>query len=377
MRSEASAAAAQPAGATATDPVEAPPTRATGTTSPLPLIYILSSGRSGSTLLDQLLGLDPAIWTLGELQVLPWELREQRAPCGCGVPLERCRFFGPLLTELPLASDEAKLEHFREAHGFGRVWRRGLVGDLLLGRPRGARRGPARAYGELNRRLLARLFQAAHAQSPVPLRYLVDSSKDPYRLAWLAASGHFALKVVHIYKDPRAFVHSMTRREGARLSTTLRFTLRWIIENGLMAYQGATLPTDNFFSLNYATLAGDPEKALANLGRFLGIRFAPGLHERLRERELHAVSGNEMRWQQDALSLDQRWRSDMPAWARWLTSALTWPWWALLMGRTRNRVENSPQASMAGTPSESEAATASPEQAAPVCNATSAHTRAA
>jgi hypothetical protein len=311
---------------------------------PLPLIYIVSSGRSGSTLLDLLLGQHPSIWTLGELQVLPWELREHRAPCACGQPLERCSFFGPLLQSLQLASPKAKLEHFRESHGFGRVWRWGLIGDLICGRPRAERRAQAAAYGELNARILGQLHGAAARQSSAPLRYLVDSSKDPYRLAWLASSGRFDLKVVHLYKDPRAFVHSMTRREGARPATVLRFALRWLIENGLMAYQGATLPPENFTSLNYASLAGQPEQTLSALGRFLGVEFEINHHQRLRQGEQHAISGNEMRWQQDALQLDERWRRDMPAWARWTTTLLTWPWWLLARKKDRSQAATSPSA---------------------------------
>lgn len=323
----------------AATPTPAPRVRerpaAPGVPAPLPLIYILSSGRSGSTLLDLLLGQHERIWTLGELQVLPWELREHRAPCACGAPLESCDFFGPLLAELPLSSAGARLERFRESHGFGRVLRGPLLGDLLLGGPRGARRAEAEAYAELNARLLTRLWSAARERQPAGLEYLVDSSKDPYRLAWLAASGRFALKVIHVYKDPRAFVHSMTRREGARAGSVLRFSGRWAVENALMSYLGSTLPPQSFLNLEYESLAGDPDRALARIGRFLGLEFPAGHGQRLRSERLHAISGNEMRWQQSGIELDQRWRQELPAWARRLTAAATWPWWLLRAGRRR------------------------------------------
>jgi hypothetical protein len=326
--------AAAPAPASSIEPAPAP----------LPLIYILSSGRSGSTLLDLLLGQHERLWTLGELQVLPWELREKRAPCACGLGLEQCAFFGPLLGSLPLASGAARLEHFRESHGFGRVLRGRLLLDLLLGAPRGRRRAQAAAYAQLNAELLARLWSAARERQPAGLDYLVDSSKDLYRLAWLAASGRFALKVIHVYKDPRAFVHSMTRREGASPASVLRFAARWLIENALMAYLGSTLPPQNFLCLDYETLAGDPQRALERLGRFLGLEFAADHGQRLRREELHAISGNEMRWQPSGIELDQRWRQELPAWARRLTSALTWPWWLLRAGRRAERSgERAPQ----------------------------------
>jgi hypothetical protein len=317
---------------------------------PLPLIYILSSGRSGSTLLDLLLGQHERMWTLGELQVLPWELREHRAPCACGQPLEDCEFFGPLLPSLPLASGAARLEHFRESHGFGRVLRSQLLLDLLLGGPRGRRRQQAAAYAELNAELLRRLWSAAQKRQPAGLAYLVDSSKDLYRLAWLATSGRFALKVIHVYKDPRAFVHSMTRREGARPGSVLRFATRWLIENALMAYLGSTLPPQNFLCLDYETLAGDPQSALLRLGRFLGLELAPNHGQRLRRETVHAISGNEMRWQPSSIELDQRWRKDLPDWARRLTGVLTWPWWLLRAGRHLERAAERPTETAADRP---------------------------
>src|SRR5438270_2363933 len=57
------------------------------------LVYIASSGRSGSTVLELLLGAHSACWTLGEFHVLPWLLRTNVKPCGCGSPVAQCPFW--------------------------------------------------------------------------------------------------------------------------------------------------------------------------------------------------------------------------------------------------------------------------------------------
>jgi hypothetical protein len=67
----------------------------------LPLVYILSNGRSGTTLLDLLLGAHPRVWTVGEVQNLPWEMRYPRAPCGCGNPVQESPFWAPILHDIP------------------------------------------------------------------------------------------------------------------------------------------------------------------------------------------------------------------------------------------------------------------------------------
>ena len=47
------------------------------------LLYILGKGHSGSTLLDLLMGTHPQIWTLGEAQKFPIDLKKNNL-CGCG-----------------------------------------------------------------------------------------------------------------------------------------------------------------------------------------------------------------------------------------------------------------------------------------------------
>ena len=158
------------------------------------------------------------------------------------------------------------------------------------------------------------------------VKWLVDASKDPYRLAYLAESGQFDLRVVHLVKDPRAFVHSMTRTdERLEKSRVLRFGLRWGVENRLMRrYLEAGLEPDQWRAVRYEDLAGDPASTLSELFGWLGVDSAFPAHEAFREASNHAVSGNQMRWQSGGVRLDQKWRAQLPAWARaaaWTLSA--------------------------------------------------------
>ena len=281
---------------------------------PVPLVYVLSNGRSGSTLLDLLLGSHPRVWTLGELQVLPHELREQRAPCGCGEPVGACPFWTGVLPELETDGAPPRLEHFREAHGFGRVVRPEHLCDLVRGRAHGARAASAAAYADRTVSVLRAAWRAALERSTEPVEWLVDASKDPYRLLWLRHHPELDLRVVHLYKDPRAFVHAMRRgHERGRATTTLRFAARWRIENGLMSRLYRTLPAERRLALHYEDLAADPAAACTRVARVLDVRpdrFDPST---FRERENHAISGNSMRWREEGVVLDETWRSELPA----------------------------------------------------------------
>lgn len=293
----------------------------------IPLVYVVSNGRSGSTLLDLLLGANPECWSVGELQILPWELKENRAPCGCGTPIEECDFWSPLIEDRSFEDGPAPLHHFRDAHGFGKVLRREHLLALFSGKP--ARRDSKRAveYADRTADLLARVLPRAEARRGRSVRWMIDASKDPYRLFWLASSERFDLRVVHLTKDPRAFVHSMTRRlEEQRLGPVLRYSARWVVENALMrAVTERALAPEQVRRIRYEDLAGDPETTLGELGEWLGVEDLPASVRTFREVENHAVSGNEMRWRAGNVRLDERWRREMPAVARRLTDLTTLP----------------------------------------------------
>ena len=284
------------------------------TTQRIPLIYILSNGRSGSTLLDLLLGTHPSVWSVGEAQILPWEVREARTPCGCGEPLEACKFWGPLLPELPLEGEEVPLEIFREAHGRGRVLRAGLLPGLWFGKSPARAMERAQAYGDANFRFFAEVGRAASRQVGEPIAWLVDASKDPYRLLWLKDSHRFDLRVIHLTRDPRAFVWSMIRGD-ARLSPrkARRFALRWLIENQLFDRLCSKGFRDAHVQrVRYEDLASRPGEVLDQLGSWLGVEFPSWAVEGFRRVENHAVSGNGMRWATDAIRLDETWRESLP-----------------------------------------------------------------
>lgn len=304
----------------------------TTTPSRVPLVYVLSNGRSGSTLLDLLLGSLDGVWSVGEAQVLPWELEENRAPCGCGVPVACCEFWGPVLDELGLEGTGAgpvPIEHFRDTHGHGRVLRREHLRDLWRGWVDHPRRAAAREYGRANARYLDAVRRRAAELRGEPVRWLVDASKDPYRLLWLAASGRFDLRVLHLVKDPRAFVHSMTRRADPSLARALRFGGRWLVENALARRLcRAGFDAEATRTLRYEDLALRPAAVVAELARWLGVatrQVECGSLRAFRTREGHAVSGSTVRWEAAPIELDERWREGLPAPLQRLVWTLTAP----------------------------------------------------
>src|SRR4051812_35155912 len=123
------------------------------------VLYIAGWSRSGSTLLDQVLGQQEDSWSCGELRLLWNDLT-----CGCRAPVLECEFWGALLPDV------------LQRHGLtlpeARTLRSSLSGTdprLLLARSK--RSSDLRRYAEL----ITDLYLTISSQTRSSL--LIDSSK--------------------------------------------------------------------------------------------------------------------------------------------------------------------------------------------------------
>jgi hypothetical protein len=283
--------------------------------SKLKILYIASNGRSGSTVLEMLLNVSPHMWTLGEFHVLPWEIRQNVKPCGCGVSIEECNFWGPIIAEHRDTLLHGCIDRFRKSYKTDRAlrWRelpRLFRGDLCTKKQK---MEEVLRYGEDNRIVLSAVKRQAVQEGRSDVAWLVDASKSPYRLLWLAASGRFDIRVIHLVKDPRAFAYSVAKEAGGFGLTyrVARAVVRWQAENRLfeLLYRNY-LSTDHVFRLRYEQLAGSPDATLRELASWLAVPVWSGAKESFRDKN-HGISGNPSRFKSDGIKLDEKWRSEL------------------------------------------------------------------
>lgn len=293
----------------------------------IPLVYIAGTTHSGSTLLDLMLGSLPGVWTLGEIQVLPALLRGNARPCGCGRPLSECDFWAPLLRGRNPDEGRYPQGFFRDgAAGSGRARAR-LLAEAVAGVTSGWSRAAAEEYGRANHSFLAAVRARAAERAGGEVRWLVDASKSPYRLIWLALSGLFEIRVVHLTRDPRGFVHSLMKLRGGSLARAARLTVRWLVWNFLAAKAGRLAAgRDHMAFVRYEDLAGDPDGTMRRLGDWLGSPPPGRAADGFRRRQNHAVGGNAMRWDSSGISPDEEWRVRLSPLHRLAAGALSWPW---------------------------------------------------
>ena len=299
------------------------------TAGPQPVVYVGSWSRSGSTLLDLMLGRIPGFVSAGEVRFL-WDrgLVEGQL-CGCGVAVPHCPFWREVLDQAfgpGRHPDPAKMVALRDrVDGLGRL-------PLTAGpwRPAGLERD-LRAFHAV----LAPLYRAiARVAGAVAV---VDSSKYAAYGRVVSGTPGLELRLVHLVRDSRAVAYSWTRSkrllevaDEERYMPVLpawRSAAFWALEN--VALEVLKPAAARAALLRYDELTQGPAAALSLMLRRLDLPGDPGALAagRLPARLNHTVAGNPIRLGPGEITIqpDHEWRDRLPAVARWTVTALTWP----------------------------------------------------
>jgi hypothetical protein len=293
------------------------------------VLYVGSWGRSGSTLLDLVLGQIPGFVSVGELRYL-WERGlAERQLCGCGCPVPDCPFWGAVLEEVFGAGAQVKtgevLSLWRRVDGLARV------PVLLAPWHHAALKEDLRAFREV----LARVYRAVARVSGASR--VVDSSKYAAYGLLVAGVPQLELLVLHLVRDSRAVAYSWLRRKLMPEVTTetrympmkgpWRSAFFWELEN--LALELLRRASRRSARLRYDELTSDPRPTVAAALAALGIEADL---EFLRQRALnlgpnHTVAGNPLRFRRGdvAIEPDLEWLSRLDVGPRRVVTALTWP----------------------------------------------------
>ena len=306
------------------------------TNSKINLVYIASIGRSGSTLLESMLGAHSNIQTMGELHIWPHEIEGGGVrPCSCGEYVESCTFWSEMRRRVdPIAQRGPGVSFFREKHNAGRTLRiKRLKSFDKEYTPDPKEQAEIEAYGKNNQEIFQQFLQVMKDQTGESPQWIVDASKDPYRLLWLIRSGLFNIKVVHMVKNPNAFIYSVTKHlineaTGFNLHKRLYFTARqsvaWIIQNALFSRIAANhLSPEDYLLLTYEDFATEPYRSFEDVCRTIGCEYEKRAVDSFREGSVHTIAGNPMRYETRGIVLDEKWKSRLPQSSKTIASLLT------------------------------------------------------
>lgn len=292
------------------------------------VLFIAGPGRSGSTLLDMLLGQINGFCSTGELRFVWDRSFGQNQLCGCGKPFRECEFWNEVVREAFGGFDNVnheRLEKLRHAAEH-RVSNGISINDsteLLT---------PYEEYFEA----CGKLYRAIHRVSEC--EFVVDSSKNIASGFLLSTIPEIDLFTVHLIRDSRAVAYSWQRQkirpeiywETKFMSQRgiLKSASRWNSRNLLAQRLKSTSKKYTF--LKYEDLVSDPQAGLAKLltdfeiGR-CSFDFLNGHHADLKPS--HTVSGNPVRFVRREIEIqpDMQWRSDMAIHHKLLVTLITLP----------------------------------------------------
>lgn len=296
------------------------------------VLFIGGWGRSGSTVLDRLLGQVPGVFSAGEVREVLERGCLQDRPCGCDRAFHDCEVWSEVGRVAfggwsALDLDEA----LRLRFGVDRPW---MVPAIASPWVWPALRGRIDRYVDILRRVYHAILEVTGAE------VVVDSSKIPSQAFLLRRIGDIDLRVLHLIRDSRGAAHSWQKLVEKKVTSgdpqflprygPLGSSARWLAYNAqTTALRHLGVP---YRRLRYEDLMGDPLTWTKRILAFAGVPAAEeqlpftGPHEVVL-RPNHTVDGNPIRFSTGStrLTMDEAWRRDMPPLRRSVVTLATMP----------------------------------------------------
>jgi len=258
------------------------------------IIYITGNNRSGSTVLDFLLGEHPFICSLGELHHLHKYTTVENKVCGakgsaskkyicsCGKTVCECnfwlnaeRFLGRKLQDVELILDSKK--NLKKELNFSWLIKRKnlvilkkkLISKIINKKPMILKN---KIIFDLSgyRKIACNHFELCEAVSLATSKpYIIDSSKIPHRFVYLSMLDREKTIIIHLVRNPVAVVYSMMKR-GIDIDEAIKtwLQLERVINNLLK-----TISPDKKIFVRYEDLCEKPEKTLSLICNKINIKF--------------------------------------------------------------------------------------------------------
>ncbi|MCH2132769.1 MAG: sulfotransferase [Phycisphaerales bacterium] len=264
------------------------------------IIYIVGCSRSGSTILDSILGSHDDVIGLGELEKVHEAGWCGEDYCGCGERVRDCEFW-TAVHDRWTGETSADSQRYMELQGrYTRV--RQLPRVVAVSR-RAA--GPFGTYS----RLTVALYEAVLREAGT--RTLVDSSKNPVRALALSRMPGVDLRLIHLVRDPRGVAASLMKawkrdpRAGIQHDIAAlgvnQVAKGWSLVTRLSDWILRRSPPENVVRLRYEDFLADPGASLSAIGRAADLDMSSVADQVISGDPIHighTVAGNRLRMQQ-------------------------------------------------------------------------------
>lgn len=292
----------------------------------LKILYIAGFGRSGSTLLNNILGQVQGVFAAGEIYYFWQRLMREGRLCGCGLVGSDCAVWSTVID---------RVSHIEPARMVDLARRSTRVRHTPLLLTTSGRR-VLEPYLQPYLDGLGRLYSAI--MDVTGSKVLVDSSKfPPYGFA-VSLLPEVDLRVVHLVRDSRAVAYSWRRKKRQPDTDTRDYMMErgiWTVGTRWMAGNLATEACwgkgfERIVRIRYEDFIAHPRGTTTSILELLGMSDVDlGFLESDSTvlRPTHTVSGNPSRFHTGRvdLVLDNAWRRGLEPLEHAIVGGLTWP----------------------------------------------------
>lgn len=307
------------------------------------VLYITGLGRSGSTIIDTILGQVDGVFSSGELRLAGDLTSIGGRICGCGEQISNCSVWSRILAASARGGNSGRLVTADSAANVGleqgrlksfgritkypnRLWHWPMLWWGYKGQAVG--KVPAQRLGWIYRKI-AEVTGA---------RIIVDSSKSPTYCYILGQLGSVDLRVIHVVRDPRAVAYSWTKVKEQPAAAGVKYmrryhplitALRWVLWNKAIQRYWSIHP-DKYRLVRYEDFVDQPESVSRQILELVNMEDADlpftGNGEVVLK-PTHTVWGNPHRLQTGPVSIrpDTAWENRLPKSARRGVTLITKP----------------------------------------------------
>ena len=282
------------------------------------VVFIVGANRSGSTLLDALLGQIDGFCSTGELNNI-WESGfKLNSLCSCKKHFDECIFWSRVKDMLGL--DDKQID---DILAMINTWNKplGLSIIALISRYK----DHDRFYGYA--RIVKEIYDAIKEVSRCNV--IIDSSKLIYHGFLLKHIEGIELYVIHLIRDSRAVAYSYKRKKIENLDS-YRVSYMWMVRNMLAEKLFKNLG-DRYIAIRYEDLAYNPKAILIEiLDRIDEDKQVDFINKDRAyiKKDVHIIGGNPSKYDMNGyidIKPDVEWRYKLDKKDRLVATLLTYP----------------------------------------------------
>lgn len=263
------------------------------------VLYIMGCGRSGSTVLDTVLGNATKVESVGELCNLGRAISSENEYCACGLLARNCQFWKEVSTQWrQMAGTKYSFDQWVSLQRKVEQYRN--IPNLFNPNYLNSEEFISYSAG------LSALFHSLAINTGKDV--IVDSSKGPMRALAISKNKHLDLKVIHLVRDGRGVSWSLkkgNRKDPAagvqreiRSKPIWRTALAWVRAN--LASEGVLtrIEAKDKIRIRYEDFIDNPIRQLVRIEAFSGVEMKAVIDKLNSSQEFyvgHTIAGNRAR----------------------------------------------------------------------------------